>query len=98
MPEESRATSGCRVRIGRAREGGEGVVLALEGRARAAEAQTGQTGRRRAVPGGEAGVERPRVLGGVIGPGEETAGLLHGEAERDSLALRVQPEQIAGSC
>src|SRR6202795_4513943 len=83
-----------RVRIGGARKRGEGVVLALEGRGRTAEAEPGQTGRRRAVPGGEARIEWARVLGRIIGPGQEPACLLHGEAEGHRLPLRAQPEEI----
>src|SRR5262245_37052478 len=84
------------VRVGRAREGREGLVLALEGRGRAAEAEASQRGRRRAVPRGEPWIEGARVLGGVVGPCEEPRGLLHRETEGDGLALWAEPEQVAG--
>ena len=67
-----------------AREGGEGVVLALEGRRRPAEAERGEVGGGRAVARGQARIERPGVLRGVARPGQEARGLLHGEAQGDA--------------
>jgi hypothetical protein len=78
------------------RECGEGVVPAVERRRRPAEPEARERGRRHPVARGEPGVERPRVLGRVVGPGEEPARLLQGEPERDRLAARVESEQVAG--
>src|SRR5262245_64193759 len=84
-----------RVGVGRAGEGCERVVLAFEGRGGPAEAERGETGGGDAVPRRETGVEGTRMLGGVVGPREEPAGLLHGEAESHRLPLGAQAEQVA---
>src|SRR6516165_6154722 len=86
-----------RVGIRRAGEGREGVVFALEGRGRAAEPERGEIRGSDAVARRETGVEWARVLGRVVGPREEPARLLHGEAEGHRLTLRAQAEKVTGS-
>ena len=84
------------IRIRGAGECGEHVVLALERRGRAAEAEPREARRRGAVARRDARRERARVLRRIVGPREQTGGLLQREPERDGLSRCIQSQKVAG--